>query len=64
MINKNDLLKYWAGELLAVKMELEKISFILEAGCKPPKEIEKHLDNMLDRKKLLEKLIEEVKNSN
>ena len=53
MINKNDLLKYWAGELLAVKMELEKISFILEAGCKPPKEIEKHLDNMLDRKKLL-----------
>lgn len=61
-MDKHELLKYWAGELLAVKMELEKVSFLLRVGNIQNKEIERHLDKMLDRKKLLEKLIEEVKN--
>lgn len=61
MMDKQALLQYWASELIAVKMELEKIAFLLKADVKPTKEIERHLNNMLDRKKLLEKLIEEVK---
>lgn len=56
------LLNYCAGELIAVKMELEKIAFLLQSGVRPTKEIKEHLDNMLDRKRLLEKLIEEIKN--
>ncbi|MDO5395823.1 MAG: hypothetical protein Q4F07_07655, partial [Bacteroidales bacterium] len=56
------LLKYWAGELIAVKIELEKIAFLLQSGVRPNSEIERHLDNMLERKKLLERLIEEVRN--
>lgn len=60
-MDKQSLLQYWAGELLAVKMELEKIAFLLQSGVKPTKEMKKHLDNMLDRKKHLEQLIEEVK---
>lgn len=59
-MDKQALLKYWAGELLAVKMELEKIAFLLQSGVKPTKEMERHLDNMLIRKKQLEMLIEEV----
>lgn len=62
MIDKQQMLQYWAGELLAVKMELEKISFLLQAGVKPTREMNQHLNNMLDRKKLLERLIEEVRN--
>jgi len=42
-------------------MELRKIGFILESGVKPPQQIEKALDNLLERKKNLEKLIEEFK---
>ncbi len=61
-MDKQALLNYWAGELIAVKMELEKIAFILKAGVKPTREIEQHLNNMLDRKKMLERLIEEVRN--
>ncbi|MBD5296483.1 MAG: hypothetical protein HDS21_00145 [Bacteroides sp.] len=61
-MDKQALLEYWAGELLAVKMELEKIAFLLQSGVKPTREIKRHLDNMLDRKKLLETLIEEVRN--
>lgn len=60
-MDKQALLEYWAGELLAVKMELEKIAFLLQAGVRPSREIERHLDNMLDRRKQLEKLIEEVR---
>ena len=60
-MDKQALLQYWAGELIAVKMELEKISFLLKSGIKPTKEIERHLNNMLDRKNNLEKLIEEVR---
>lgn len=60
-MDKQALLQYWAGELLAVKMELEKIAFLLQSGVKPTREIERHLDNMLDRKKYLEMLIEEVR---
>lgn len=59
-MDKEALLKYWAGELLAVKMELEKIAFLLESGVKPTKETERHLDDMLDRKKRLEMLIDEI----
>lgn len=59
-MDKQALLTYWAGELIAVRMELEKISFLLKAGVEPSKEIEQHLDNMLDRKRRLEMLIEEV----
>lgn len=62
MIDKQTMLQYWAGELIAVKMELEKIAFLLRSGVKPTKEIENHLNKMLDRKKLLERLIEEVRN--
>lgn len=61
MMDKQALLQYWTGELLAVKMELEKISFLLQSGVKPTREIKRHLDNMLDRKKHLELLIEEVR---
>lgn len=61
-MDKQTLLKYWAGELIAVKMELEKISFLLQSGVKPTREIERHLDKMLDRKKMLEALIEEIRN--
>lgn len=60
-MDKQALLRYWAGELIAVKMELEKIAFLLQAGVKPTREIERHLDNLLDRKKYLEKLIEDVR---
>lgn len=59
-MDKQALLKYWAGELIAVKMELEKIAFLLQSGVRPTREIERHLDNMLDRKKQLEMLIDEV----
>ena len=62
IMDKQALLKYWAGELIAVKMELEKIAFLLQSGVKPTREIEQHLDNMLDRKKRLEMLIDEVRN--
>ncbi|WP_290095228.1 hypothetical protein [Bacteroides acidifaciens] len=55
------MLQYWAGELLAVKMELEKISFLLQSGVEPTSDIRRHLDNMLDRKRQLEMLIEEVR---
>ena len=58
-MDKQALLQYWAGELIAVKMELEKIAFLLQSGVKPTREIERHLDSMLDRKKQLEMLIEE-----
>lgn len=61
MMDKQALLQYWAGELIAVKMELEKIAFLLQSGVKPTREIEQHLNNMLDRKKHLEILIEEVR---
>lgn len=61
-MDRQALLNYCAGELIAVKMELEKIAFLLQSGVKPTKEIKEHLDNMLDRKRLLEKLIEEIKN--
>lgn len=60
-MDKQALLKYWAGELLAVKMELEKIAFLLQSGVRPTREIEEHLDRMLDMKKHLEQLIEEVR---
>lgn len=60
-MDKQALLQYWAGELIAVKMELEKIAFLLQSGVKPTREIEQHLNNMLDRKKHLEMLIEEVR---
>ena len=60
-MDKQALLEYWASELIAVKMELEKISFLLKAGVRPTTEIKQHLDNMLDRKKYLEMLIEEVR---
>jgi len=52
-MDKQALLEYWASELLAVKMELEKISFILQMGAKPTREINQALDNLLDRKKYL-----------
>lgn len=61
-MDKQALLQYWAGELIAVKMELEKIAFLLQSGVKPTREIERHLDKMLDRKKFLEELIEEIRN--
>ena len=60
-MDKQAYLQYWAGELIEVKMELEKIAFLLKAGVKPTKEIERHLNSMLDRKKHLEMLIEEVR---
>lgn len=60
-MDKQALLQYWAGELIAVKMELEKITFLLQSGVKPSKEMEQHLDNMLDRKKHLEMLIDEIR---
>lgn len=61
IMDKQALLKYWAGELIAVKMELRKISFILQMGTEPTKEIEQALDALLDRKKYLEMLIEEFR---
>lgn len=61
MMDKEAMLQYWAGELLAIKMELRKIGFLLEDGVEPPPEIHRHLDRMLDRKKYLEQLIEEVR---
>lgn len=61
-MDRQALLNYCAGELIAVKMEPEKIAFLLQSGVRPTKEIKEHLDNMLDRKRLLEKLIEEIKN--
>lgn len=62
-MDKDAMLQYWAGELIAVKMELEKISFLLRSGVEPTREIRQHLDDMLDRKRHLEALIEEVRNS-
>lgn len=61
MMDKQALLQYWAGELIAVKLELEKIAFLLQAGVKPTGDIEQHLNKMLDRKKHLEALIEEIR---
>lgn len=60
-MDKQALLQYWTGELIAVTMELDKIAFLLQSGVKPSREIEQHLDNMLDRKKRLEMLIDEVR---
>ena len=60
-MNKNELLAYYAGELLAVKMELRKIGFILQQGITPTREIKKSLDDLLDRKSTLERLIEELR---
>lgn len=62
VMDKESLLQYWAGELIAVKMELEKISFLLQSGITPNRALTKHLDDMLDRKKHLEMLIEEIRN--
>lgn len=61
IMDKQALLQYWTGELIAVKAELEKIAFLLQSGVKPTREIERHLNNMLDRKKHLEMLIDEVR---
>lgn len=60
-MDKNELLAYCAGELLAVKMELRKIGFILQQGITPTREIRKALDDLLDRKSTLERLIEEFR---
>lgn len=60
-MDKQALLEYWSGELLAIKMELEKVAFLLNEGIKPSRQIEDHLNNMLDRKKLLEIIIEEIR---
>ena len=60
-MDKQALLQYWAGELLSVKMELEKIAFILQQGVTPTRQIKANLDKLLDRKKYPELLIEEFK---
>ena len=51
-MDKQSYLQYWAGELIEVKMELEKIAFLLQSSVKPSKEIERHLNKMLDRKNI------------
>ena len=63
-MDKIAFLKYWAGELLAVKMELEKVAFLLNSGLKLTKEQDRYLDWLLDRKRYLEKLIEEIGKKN
>lgn len=59
-MDKQQLLQYWAGELLAVKMELRKIGFLMEEGLYLPNSIRNQLDRLLDRKNILEKLIKEI----
>ena len=52
-------MEFWAGELIKVKAQLLQASWLLQQGVKLTKQQEAEFDSLLDRKKYLEKLIEE-----
>lgn len=60
-MDKQELLKFWAGELIRVKAQLLQISWLLQQGVKLTRQQESELDKLLDQRKYLEQLIEEFK---
>lgn len=55
------MLEYWAGELIRAKAQLLQVSQLLQMGVKLTKTQESELDNLLERRKHLERLIDEFK---
>lgn len=51
-----ELLIYWHNEMIAAKMELNKISWLISQGVK----MEKELDAALDRYRTIERIIKEL----
>ena len=58
-MDKHDLLKFWAGELIRVKAELLQVSWLLQQGVHLTRTQENELNRLLDQKIRLEKLIKE-----
>lgn len=58
-MDKQDLLKFWAGELIRVKAELLQVSWLLQQGVHLTRTQENELNRLLDQKIRLEKLIKE-----
>ncbi len=59
IMDKEALLKFWAGELINVKAQLLEVSWLLQQGVKLTRSQEAQLDRLLDRRQYLEQLIEE-----
>lgn len=59
MITKQELKIQLANELFAIKMQLRKIGFILQCN-EPTPEVKKQLDRLLDRKRTIERVLEEL----
>jgi len=59
IMDKHDLLKFWAGELIRVKAELLQVSWLLQQGVHLTRTQENELNRLLDQKIRLEKLIKE-----
>lgn len=58
-MDKQELLKFWAGELIRVKAELLQVSWLLQQGVPLTRTQENELNRLLDQKIRLEKLIRE-----
>lgn len=58
-MDKQELLKFWAGELIRVKAELLQVSWLLQQGVHLTRTQENELNRLLDQKIRLEKLIRE-----
>ncbi len=58
-MDKQALLKQWAGELIRVKSELLQVSWLLQQGVTLTKRQEEELDSLLLQRDHLMKLIEE-----
>ncbi len=59
IMDKQELLKFWAGELIRVKAELLQVSWLLQQGVHLTRTQENELNRLLDQKIRLEKLIRE-----
>ena len=59
IMDKQELLKFWAGELIRVKAELLQVSWLLQQGVPLTRTQENELNRLLDQKIRLEKLIKE-----
>lgn len=54
------MLSRWASELIAIKMQLRQVSWLLQQGVTLGHSEKVQLDRLIDRKVLLEKLIKEI----
>lgn len=61
MMDKNELLRLWAGELIRVKAQLLQVSWLLNQGVKLNRQQMKEFDRLLDQKNYLERLFEEYR---